>query len=97
VQKVIDEYLERDFELLGVTGVEDKLQQDVRPSLELLRDKTNSCLLIDGEPLALPLQLSQFHEADTDSGSDLKPMRSLVVLLSRSGKAPMGGTYELLV
>jgi len=31
-----DMYLERSLELLGVTCVEDKLQQDVKPSLELL-------------------------------------------------------------
>jgi len=106
---VVKEYLERDLELLGVTGVEDKLQRDVKPSLELLRNagikiwmltgdkvetarcvaissklvargqyihtvqrvkrkdhatneldflrgKTDACLLIDGESLALMLQ-----------------------------------------
>ena len=30
------ESLERDMELLCVTGVEDKLQHDVRPTLEML-------------------------------------------------------------
>ena len=32
------ESLERDMELLCLTGVEDKLQEDVRPTLELLRN-----------------------------------------------------------
>lgn len=32
------EGLERDLELLCVTGVEDKLQTDVRPTLELLKN-----------------------------------------------------------
>ena len=32
------ESLERDLELLCLTGVEDKLQQDVRPTLELLKN-----------------------------------------------------------
>ena len=32
------ESLERDMELLCVTGVEDKLQDGVRPTLELLRN-----------------------------------------------------------
>ena len=32
------ESLERDMELLCLTGVEDKLQQDVRPTLEMLRN-----------------------------------------------------------
>lgn len=110
--RVVEDYLERDLELLGVTGVEDKLQKDVRSSLELLRNagikiwmltgdkvetarcvavsaklvsrgqyvhtiaklkrkdlaydaleflrnKTDSCLLIDGESLALFLSVYQ--------------------------------------
>lgn len=32
------ESLERDMELLCLTGVEDKLQQDVRPTLEMIRN-----------------------------------------------------------
>jgi len=35
---VIADTLERDFELLGLTGVEDKLQDDTRRTLELLRN-----------------------------------------------------------
>lgn len=39
-QKVsaVIESLERDLELLCLTGVEDKLQENVRPTLELLRN-----------------------------------------------------------
>lgn len=37
VQAVI-ESLERDMELLCMTGVEDKLQEGVRPTLEMLRN-----------------------------------------------------------
>ena len=119
---VVKTHLETDLELLGVTGVEDKLQIDVKPSLELLRNagvkiwmltgdkvetarcvavsaklvsrgqyihtvaklrqksaaqdaldflrnKTDSCLLIDGESLAL--MLSHFRG----------PFISLAVLL----------------
>ena len=32
------ESIERDLELLCLTGVEDKLQQDIRPTLEMLRN-----------------------------------------------------------
>lgn len=32
------ESLEREMQLLGLTGVEDRLQADVRPTLELLRN-----------------------------------------------------------
>lgn len=35
---VVRKHLERSIEPLGVTGVEDRLQADVRPSLELLRN-----------------------------------------------------------
>jgi magnesium-transporting ATPase (P-type) len=38
------EYLEQDLELSGVTGVEDRLQRDVKSSLELLRNDTTRCL-----------------------------------------------------
>ena len=37
VQAVV-ESLERDMELLCMTGVEDKLQEGVRPTLEMLRN-----------------------------------------------------------
>ena len=35
---MISVYLESDLQLLGLTGVEDKLQDDVKSSLELLRN-----------------------------------------------------------
>lgn len=38
IARVVEDLLERDLELLAVTGVEDKLQEDVRPTLELLRN-----------------------------------------------------------
>jgi phospholipid-translocating ATPase len=42
---VVTETLERDLELLGLTGVEDKLQDDVRGTLELLRASRFGCSL----------------------------------------------------
>ncbi|KAF9891320.1 putative aminophospholipid-translocase [Aspergillus nanangensis] len=47
--KVITEYLERDLELLGVTGVEDRLQRDVKPSLELLRNAGVKIWMLTGD------------------------------------------------
>jgi phospholipid-translocating ATPase len=38
IQHVISQYLEHDLELLGITGVEDKLQDNVKNSLEILRN-----------------------------------------------------------
>lgn len=47
--RVVEEYLERDLELLGVTGVEDKLQKDVRESLELLRNAGIRIWMLTGD------------------------------------------------
>jgi len=46
---VVKQYLERDLELLGVTGVEDKLQRDVKPSLELLRNAGIKIWMLTGD------------------------------------------------
>lgn len=47
--RVVEEHLEHDLELLGVTGVEDKLQQDVKPSLELLRNAGIKIWMLTGD------------------------------------------------
>lgn len=49
VASVIGEYLEHDLELLGVTGVEDRLQTDVKPSLELLRNAGIKIWMLTGD------------------------------------------------
>lgn len=49
MQKVVSQYLESDLELLGVTGVEDKLQKDVKPSLELLRNAGIKIWMLTGD------------------------------------------------
>ncbi|KAK7750230.1 putative aminophospholipid-translocase [Diatrype stigma] len=49
MQRVVGEFLERDLELLGVTGVEDKLQRDVKPSLELLRNAGIKIWMLTGD------------------------------------------------
>ncbi|KAL9107356.1 MAG: hypothetical protein Q9227_007721 [Pyrenula ochraceoflavens] len=46
---VVKKYLEHDLELLGVTGVEDKLQADVKPSLELLRNAGIKIWMLTGD------------------------------------------------
>lgn len=46
---VVQRYLERNLELLGVTGVEDKLQHDVKPSLELLRNAGVKIWMLTGD------------------------------------------------
>jgi phospholipid-translocating ATPase len=49
VAQVVSDYLEHDLELLGVTGVEDKLQKDVKPSLELLRNAGIKIWMLTGD------------------------------------------------
>ena len=43
------QHLEHNLELLGVTGVEDKLQKDVKPSLELLRNAGVKIWMLTGD------------------------------------------------
>ncbi|MCJ1248349.1 putative aminophospholipid-translocase [Trapelia coarctata] len=47
--QVIRSHLEHNLELLGVTGVEDKLQKDVKPSLELLRNAGIKIWMLTGD------------------------------------------------
>lgn len=46
---VVKRHLEHDLELLGVTGVEDRLQKDVKPSLELLRNAGVKIWMLTGD------------------------------------------------
>lgn len=46
---VISKYLENDLELLGLTGVEDKLQKDVKSSIELLRNAGMKIWMLTGD------------------------------------------------
>ncbi|KIY46035.1 phospholipid-translocating P-type ATPase [Fistulina hepatica ATCC 64428] len=46
---VVSQYLEHDLELLGLTGVEDKLQDDVRATLELLRNAGIKIWMMTGD------------------------------------------------
>lgn len=48
VQAVI-ESLETDMELIGVTGVEDKLQENVQPTLEMLRNAGIKIWMLTGD------------------------------------------------
>ncbi|KAF8228738.1 phospholipid-translocating P-type ATPase [Tricholoma matsutake] len=48
---VVAEFLERDLELLGLTGVEDKLQDDVKSTLELLRNAGVKIWMLTGDKI----------------------------------------------
>jgi phospholipid-translocating ATPase len=47
--RVVKQHLEYNLELLGVTGVEDRLQKDVKPSLELLRNAGVKIWMLTGD------------------------------------------------
>ncbi|THH33355.1 hypothetical protein EUX98_g813 [Antrodiella citrinella] len=47
----ISQYLEHDLELLGLTGVEDKLQDDVKSTLELLRNAGIKIWMLTGDKI----------------------------------------------
>ncbi len=51
MNRVVAEYLETNLELLGVTGVEDKLQDDVKLTLELLRNAGLRCWILTGDKM----------------------------------------------
>jgi phospholipid-translocating ATPase len=48
---VVAEYLEKDLELLGLTGVEDKLQDDVKMTFELLRNAGIKIWMLTGDKI----------------------------------------------
>ncbi|EEB05926.2 P-type ATPase [Schizosaccharomyces japonicus yFS275] len=49
MSEVVGRYLECDMDLLGLTGVEDKLQKDVRVTLELLRNAGINIWMLTGD------------------------------------------------
>ena len=49
LNRVVRQHLEHDLDLLGVTGVEDKLQPHVKPSLELLRNAGIKIWMLTGD------------------------------------------------
>jgi phospholipid-translocating ATPase len=49
IAEVVAVCLEHDLELLGLTGVEDKLQDDVKPTLELLRNAGLKIWMLTGD------------------------------------------------
>ena len=51
MNSVIGRYLEKDLELLGLTGVEDKLQDDVKLTLELLRNAGLRIWMLTGDKI----------------------------------------------
>ncbi|ORX34913.1 protein transporter [Kockovaella imperatae] len=51
IARVVSEHLEIDLELLALTGVEDKLQEDVKSTLELLRNAGLKIWMLTGDKI----------------------------------------------
>lgn len=51
MQEVVTQCLEHDIELLALTGVEDKLQEDVKSTLELLRNAGLKIWMLTGDKI----------------------------------------------
>lgn len=51
IQNVISQHLEVELELLALTGVEDKLQEDVKSTLELLRNAGLKIWMLTGDKI----------------------------------------------
>ncbi|KAI9294229.1 phospholipid-translocating P-type ATPase [Neoconidiobolus thromboides FSU 785] len=51
VQEVVERHLENSLELLGVTGVEDKLQENVKNTLEMLRNAGIKIWMLTGDKI----------------------------------------------
>ncbi|KAJ1660449.1 putative aminophospholipid-translocase [Dispira simplex] len=49
LDQAVGEFLEHDLELLGLTGVEDKLQEDVKNTLELMRNAGLKIWMLTGD------------------------------------------------
>jgi len=51
IQSVVEKYLETELELLALTGVEDKLQDDVKSTLELMRNAGIKIWMLTGDKI----------------------------------------------
>lgn len=51
IDGVVRKFLESDLELLALTGVEDKLQEDVKPTLELIRNAGVKIWMLTGDKI----------------------------------------------
>nr|XP_019014199.1 phospholipid-translocating ATPase [Kwoniella pini CBS 10737]OCF52980.1 phospholipid-translocating ATPase [Kwoniella pini CBS 10737] len=51
MNKIINDFLENELELLALTGVEDKLQEDVKSTLELLRNAGLKIWMLTGDKI----------------------------------------------
>ncbi|KAJ3354133.1 putative aminophospholipid-translocase, partial [Kappamyces sp. JEL0680] len=84
IARVLKTYLERDLELLGLTGVEDQLQKDVKLTLELLRNAGLKVWMLTGDKIetATNIALSSKLFARNQAICQIEKIRDLDVALS---------------
>lgn len=89
MSRVVKDYLENNLELLGVTGVEDKLQKDVKPSLELLRNAGIKIWMLTGDKVetarcvavsAKLVSRTQYIHTITNLSAELSPSAAIDAL-----------------
>lgn len=89
MNRVVKDYLEKNLELLGVTGVEDKLQKDVKPSLELLRNAGIKIWMLTGDKVetarcvavsAKLVSRTQYIHTITNLSAELSPSAAVDAL-----------------
>lgn len=89
MSRVIKSHLENNLELLGVTGVEDKLQKGVKSSLELLRNAGIKIWMLTGDKVetarcvAISAKLvsrTQYIHTITNISADLNPSSAVDAL-----------------
>ncbi|RKO87631.1 hypothetical protein BDK51DRAFT_5631, partial [Blyttiomyces helicus] len=93
MEAVVSDVLERDLELLGLTGVEDKLQDDVKNTLELLRNAGLRIWMLTGDKIetatciAISAKLVSRNQAIQQIAKVSDPMQALDELDFLRGKS----------
>lgn len=98
---IVEDHLEHNIELLGVTGVEDKLQEAVKPSLELLRNagikiwmltgdkvETARCVAVSAKLVSRTQYIHTITQLSSTSGSSAA-LDALSILRSKSSSTAL--------
>lgn len=90
--RVIKDHLEHNLELLGVTGVEDKLQVKVKPSLELLRNAGIKIWMLTGDKV----ETARCVAVSAKLVSRTQHIHTITSLSTRSGPSAATDALSLL-
>lgn len=90
--RIVKDYLEHNLELLGVTGVEDKLQKDVKSSLELLRNAGIKIWMLTGDKV----ETARCVAVSAKLVSRTQFIHTITQLSTKSGSSAAVDTLSLL-